>query len=419
MFTSLLNYYLKNAQDRINERIEDINKKRSALRSSSSLYSDLKPIRNSHLYEHKPSAIKVIRESDPQQLYKKMTVRVAESLLENIKLKPNFKPYSSNKDEELEMRKNNFEFISLQEIFWGVGESYTDSDKFNFVLNLFLDLSKHPMYSSMTYSILIDYVPLARYKALDKAIDEDREFGSMFASDYKNANIDVFAEAVYLFCMNNKSDEMMDRFIKFLNTEYKYESKDQNGLFLWKSDIIHFQNFNKAFQKKLEDILEPILNMEMHQSLGKRAYDIILDDFKINSKLMEISMVRGPEEYGRHLTMAEKNDVDVMSSLLSASEIYIDKLTEAQQDFFGDIEEQYFNSMFPSLSTTSYFSEERFHQLITQKQIKELEEKFDPELEEEFDPELEEEFGSELEEEFDPELEEKFDSEIETNNIEY
>lgn len=66
-----------------------------------------------------------------------MTVRVAESLLENIKLKPNFKSYSSNKDEELEMRKNNFEFISLQEIFWGVGESYTDSDKFNFVLNLF------------------------------------------------------------------------------------------------------------------------------------------------------------------------------------------------------------------------------------------------------------------------------------------
>ena len=92
MFTSLLDYYLKNAQDRINERIEDINKERSALRSSgSSLYSDLKPIRNSHLYEHKPSAIKIIRESDPHQLYKKMTVRVAESLLENIKLKPNFK----------------------------------------------------------------------------------------------------------------------------------------------------------------------------------------------------------------------------------------------------------------------------------------------------------------------------------------
>jgi len=412
MFTSLLNYYLKNAQDRINERIEVINKKRSALRSSgSSLYSDLKAIRNSHLYKNKPTTIKVIRESDPDQLYTKMTVRVAKSLLENIKLKPNFKSYSSNKDEELEMKKKNFEFNSLQEIFWGLDESYTNSDKFNFVLNLFLDLSKHPVYSSMTYSILIDYVPLARYKALDKAIDEDQEFGSMFAPDYKNANIDVFAEAVYFFCLKTESDEIMDRFIEFLHMEYKYESKDQTGHFLLKSDIIHFQNFNEAFQKNLKNILEPILNMEMHQSLGKRAYDIVLDDFKINSKLMGISMVRGPEEYGRHLTMAEKNDVDVMSSLLSASEIYIDKLTEAQQDFFGDIEEQYFNSMFPSLPITSYFSEERFNQLIIQKQIKELEEEFDPELEEEFDPELEEEF--------DPELEEKFDSEIETNNIEY
>ena len=396
MFTSLLNYYLKNAQDRINERIEVINKKRYALRSSgSSLYSDLKLIRNSHLYEHKPKTIKDIRESDPDQLYKKMTVRVAESLLENIKLKPNFKSYSSNKDEELEMRKNNFEFISLQEIFWGVGESYTDSDKFNFVLNLFLDLSKHPVYSSMTYSILIYYVPLARYKALDKAIDEDREFGSMFASDYKNANIDVFAEAVYFFCMKTESDKIMDRFIEFLHMEYKYESKDQTGHFLWKPDIIHFQNFNEAFQKNLKNILEPILNMEMHQSLGKRVYDITLDNFKINSKLMEISMVRGPEEYGHHLTMAEKNDVDVMSVLLSVNKIYIDKLIEAQQDIFGDIEEKYFNSMFSSLSTTSYFSEERFLQLITQKQIKELEE------------------------EIDSELEEDFDSEIETNNIEY
>lgn len=396
MFTSLLNYYLKNAQDRINERIEVINKKRYALRSSgSSLYSDLKLIRNSHLYEHKPKTIKDIRESDPDQLYKKMTVRVAESLLENIKLKPNFKSYSSNKDEELEMRKNNFEFISLQEIFWGVGESYTDSDKFNFVLNLFLDLSKHPVYSSMTYSILIDYVPLARYKALDKAIDEDREFGSMFASDYKNANIDVFAEAVYFFCMKTESDKIMDRFIEFLHMEYKYESKDQTGHFLWKPDIIHFQNFNEAFQKNLKNILEPILNMEMHQSLGKRVYDITLDNFKINSKLMEISMVRGPEEYGHHLTMAEKNDVDVMSVLLSVNKIYIDKLIEAQQDIFGDIEQMYFNSMFSSLSTTSYFSEERFLRLITQKQIKELEE------------------------EIDSELEEDFDSEIETNNIEY
>lgn len=382
MFTSLLNYYLKNAQDRINERIEVINKKRYALRSSgSSLYSDLKLIRNSHLYEHKPKTIKDIRESDPDQLYKKMTVRVAESLLENIKLKPNFKSYSSNKDEELEMRKNNFEFISLQEIFWGVGESYTDSDKFNFVLNLFLDLSKHPVYSSMTYSILIDYVPLARYKALDKAIDEDREFGSMFASDYKNANIDVFAEAVYFFCMKTESDKIMDRFIEFLHMEYKYESKDQTGHFLWKPDIIHFQNFNEAFQKNLKNILEPILNMEMHQSLGKRVYDITLDNFKINSKLMEISMVRGPEEYGHHLTMAEKNDVDVMSVLLSVNKIYIDKLIEAQQDIFGDIEQMYFNSMFSSLSTTSYFSEERFLQLITQKQIKELEEEIDSELE--------------------------------------
>lgn len=122
-------------------------------------------------------------------------------------------------------------------------------------------------------------------------------------------------------------------------------------------------------------------------------------------------MVRGPEEYGRHLTMAGKNDVDVMSALLSASEIYIDKLIEAQQDYFGDIEEKYFNSMFSLLSTTSYFSEERLHQLLTQKQIKELEEEFDPEFEEEFEPEFEEEF--------EPELEEEFGSEIETNNIEY
>ncbi|MGQ7461170.1 hypothetical protein ACTGZQ_01210 [Streptococcus suis] len=368
MFNNLINYYLKNAQIRINNRIDEINKERAILRATGdSRYRTLRAIRNTHLYGNKPKIIKEIREGESEILSEKLSVIVAESLIDNIKLKPDFKSYSSKKSDEINMKKRNLEFVSLQELLWGFDFDYTEVDKFNFFLNLFLDLEKIDEFTSLVREVLIDYVPYARYIALEKAVNEDYEFGSMFAPDYKNINVDVFAEATYSFCKSTTSEEVMRRFIEFLQKPYTYESKDSDGRFLIKEVSINFQNFEQAFGQVLHTILEPLFRIENHRSLGKRAYDIIIDDFKINSDLISYSISRSPESYSYYLTLSEKPDVDVLSDLLVASESYIEDLIKAQQDFYGIIEKEYFESEVFRLEASPYFSEERFLYLLDEK----------------------------------------------------
>lgn len=375
MFNNLIQYYLKSAQLRINNRIDAINEERTILRVSGDIrYKELRDIRNTHLYSNKPRTIKEIREGKPEILIDKLSVIVAESLIDNLKLKPDFNSYSSNKTDESNMKKSNLEFISLQELLWGFDFEYTEVDKFNFILNLFLDLERVAEYSSLVCDVLIDYVPYARYIALEKAVNEDYEFGSMFAPDYKNDNIDVFAESVFAFCSSNASNEMMSRFSKFLLTPFMYESKDENGRYLKKSVEVNFQNFEQAFSQVLSNILEPLDSIETYHSLGKRAYDIIIDDFKIDSDLTYYRMSRSPESYGYYLTASEKPDIDVLSDLLEASEIYIEKLMSAQRDFYGNIEQLYFESGMFSNNATTYFSEERFYKMVDEKNQEIIEE---------------------------------------------
>lgn len=377
MFNNLIRYYLKSAQLRINNRIDTINEERTILRASGDIrYKELRDIRNTHLYSNKPRTIKEIREGKPEILIDKLSVIVAESLIDNLKLKPDFNSYSSNKNDEINMKKSNLEFVSLQELLWGFDYDYTEVDKFNFFLNLFLDLEIVAEYSSLVRKILIDYVPYARYIALEKAVSEDCEFGSMFAPDYKNDNIDVFAESVFAFCSSDASHEMMSRFSKFLLTPFMYESKDENGRYLKKSVVVNFQNFEQAFSQVLNHILEPLDGVETYHSLGKRAYDIIMDDFKIDSNLTYYRMSRSPESYGYYLTASEKPDIEVLSNLLEASEIYIEKLMQAQQDFYGNIEQLYFESGMFSNNATPYFSEERFYKMIDEKHQEKIEEEY-------------------------------------------
>lgn len=377
MFNNLIRYYLKSAQLRINNRIDTINEERTILRASGDIrYKELRDIRNTHLYSNKPRTIKEIREGKPEILIDKLSVIVAESLIDNLKLKPDFNSYSSNKNDEINMKKSNLEFVSLQELLWGFDYDYTEVDKFNFFLNLFLDLEIVAEYSSLVRKILIDYVPYARYIALEKAVSEDCEFGSMIAPDYKNDNIDVFAESVFAFCSSDASHEMMSRFSKFLLTPFMYESKDENGRYLKKSVVVNFQNFEQAFSQVLNHILEPLDGVETYHSLGKRAYDIIMDDFKIDSNLTYYRMSRSPESYGYYLTASEKPDIEVLSNLLEASEIYIEKLMQAQQDFYGNIEQLYFESSMFSNNATPYFSEERFYKMIDEKHQEKIEEEY-------------------------------------------
>ena len=83
MFNNLIQYYLKSAQLRINNRIDAINEERTILRASGDIrYKELRDIRNTHLYSNKPRTIKEIREGKAEILIDKLSVIVAESLID-------------------------------------------------------------------------------------------------------------------------------------------------------------------------------------------------------------------------------------------------------------------------------------------------------------------------------------------------
>lgn len=101
--------------------------------------------------------------------------------------------------------------------------------------------------------------------------------------------------------------------------------------------------------------------METYSSLGKRAYDIIIDDFKINSELQYYDMITSPELYD-HSTLIwnEKKLNDVFYYLYSTSEKYIEQLKQIQNDLYGNIEKEYFDSQMFQQNSSPYYSEERF-----------------------------------------------------------
>ena len=271
------------------------------------------------------------------------------------------------------MRSENLEFRTLQELFWGFDKEFTQKDKFNFFLNLFLDLESDEEYSFYIQKILLDYVPYARELAFEQYIEHYKNYDCIFENDSKNNHVDTFAESVYLFCLSDVSEKIMDRFLEFLRSEYTYESKDSNGRYQLKKEIIHFQNFEDAFRKLNKDILESIFNTNTNNSLGNRAYSILLDDLKLGDELMNLELSRSSEEYGYYITRAEKNEMDVMLELLEASEVYIEQLENLQKDIFGNIEQEYFESEMFLIKASHCFSEARFLELLEKKQIDELE----------------------------------------------
>lgn len=368
MFDNLLSYYIRNSQKQINNRIEEINQKRKELKSSGDVrYKRLTSLKPTHLYANKPSLIKVIRESEPNILKEKFTVKIAESLKNNIKLKPDLKTASNVKEDEIKMKRNNLEFISLQEILWGFDDEFEKREVFNFFINLFLDLEEDPMYSSIINELLMQYVPYARYIGMKKI--ENYCALSISNESYKDDNVDVYSEAVFKFCKSKVATEIMERFKTFLNEPFTYESKDKNGRFLMKEGIVNFQNFEQAFSQNLKFVLEPLSDFKDFKSLGKRVYEIILDNCIIEQKIFDIFHlgIECPYREDMEIELQEREE-DILFDFQEKNLTYIKDIIQFQKKLEGDIEEEYFESSLFSLHNSQYFSQERFIELIGKKQ---------------------------------------------------
>ena len=371
----ILNYFCKLSQAQLKNKIETIDKERKLLREKP-LYSHLKKrITCTDLYKNKPKIIKNILNEDYTQLKNLLTYTIAESIKENMKLKPEL--ITDDEDDEklsMQLKRGNREFLSVLEIFWGGTEEILNFESeiyYNLILNFCLDFLADKRTQYLMNKNLINYIPYARYFSYEDAIKEsvDSELMSfLIMENYENANIDILGEAIYNFSKSNKAREVANLFVKCINSKVVYDSKDSNGKYDPKEQNVYFKNFHIAFEQNLDKFLEIISLNE--NNLGERAYNIIKEDCKLIYEITHVEMSGVMED--RYLTVTEKPLYDVYRKLSASNSNYINELIVFQKDLEGDIEKEYFNKKLFDEYKSQYYCEERFLKLCSQK-VAELE----------------------------------------------
>ena len=361
----ILNYFCKLSQARLNNKIKTINNERKVLREKP-LYRDLKKrITCTDLYKNKPKIIKNIINEDYTQLKDLLSNTIAESIKENMKLKP--EAITKNPDDNLSMKlkRENREFLSVLEIFWGDTEEILNFESeiyYNLILNFCLDFLADKRTQYLMNKNLINYIPYARYFSYEDVIKEsvDSELMSfLIMENYENANIDILGEAIYNFSKSNKAREVANLFVKCVNSKVSYDSKDSNGKYEPKHENVCFKNFHIAFEQNLDE-----------NNLGERVYNIIKEDCKLIYEITHAEMSGVMED--RYLTVTEKPFYDVYRKLSASNSNYINELIIFQKNLEGDIEKEYFNKKLFDEYKSQYYCEERFLKLCSQK-VAELE----------------------------------------------
>lgn len=383
----ILNYFCKLSQDRLNERIKLINNERKILKEKPR-YRNLKnKITCTELYKNKPKIIKNILNEDYTQLKNLLTYTIAESIKENMKLKPELITNDDDKKLSMQLKIENREFLSVFEIFWGNREDIINSDSeiyYNLILNFCLDFLGDNRTRYIMNKNLINYIPYARYVSYQNTIkrSNDNSLMSLLIGDsFRNDNIDVLGEAIYNFSKSNKAREVANLFVECINSKVAYDSKDSYGEYDKKDKDVHFKNFQIAFEQNLDKFLE-IISMD-ENNLGERVYNIIKEDCKLIYEITHAEMSGVMED--RYLTVTEKPFYDVYRKLSASNSNYINDLIDFQKKLEGDIENEYFDKNPFGNYKSQYYCEERFFKLCSQKVAElesEIEEKQFRELEE-------------------------------------
>ncbi len=382
----ILNYFCKLSQERLNNKIKIINNERELLREKP-LYKDLKKrITCTDLYKNKPKIIKNILNEDYTQLKDLLSYTIAESIKENMKLKPEVKTKTIDDNLSIQLKRENREFLSVLEIFWGNMEDILNSDSeiyYNLIFNFCLDFLKDERTQNIMNKNLINYIPYARYMSYEDAIKECGDSDLMSLLIEEKANVDILGEAIYNFSKSEKAIKVANLFVELINSEVVYDSKDSNRSYEKKVANVYFKNFHIAFEQYLDKFLEIISLNE--NNFGERAYDIIKEDCKLIYEITRAEISGVMED--RYLTVAEEPLYDVFRKLSVANSNYINELIVFQKNLEGDIEKEYFNKKLFDKYKTQYYCEERFLELCSQKvvelksEIEELNSRFEKCLE--------------------------------------
>ncbi|MEO1780741.1 hypothetical protein [Enterococcus diestrammenae] len=363
MYENLKKFFFTSAQQRIKVRVEQINEERTMLRQSGKIqYKNLKNLKATHIYPNKPKLVKNVLDGEIEGFDNFLSSSVAGAILKNVRLIPERLTNSSDCILETKMKKENLEFTSLAEVYWGDDEHLLSNEgQFSFFFYLFSDLLESPEYSGKVEQFLIDYIPFASYFAYERGLKENGDL--IYYTNYSlDKNVDVFAEAVYYLCKFGSLQELMEKFVELIHSKFEYESKDSIGRYIKKETDTGFSVFEKILDQFVKEFVLPLLEEIDPSSLGKRVYDILVADLiRMNSRLLYMEMSISPEARGYHSTMGEGVEMDVMQNLVDASDAYVEELHHVQIQMYGDIESEYFNSQFFLLRQGErYFSMNRF-----------------------------------------------------------
>ena len=369
----ILNYFCKSSQQRLNKKIIDINSKRKDLKSNDAIgmHKDLKKLSYTGIYKNKPRAIKKILNDNYTNLEKLLTITIAESMLNNIKLNPHAKTYSIDPEISEQLRYANMEFNTISEIYWGDTKEiirYESEIYYSFILCFCLDFLENKKTQDIMKKNLMCYTPFAKYIAYENAIEnsEDNSLMSLLiGDDYKKDNIDVLGEAIYNFSKSHKAREIASLFVECINSTAEFESKDSTGRYLKKTEIVHFKNFRDVFEQNIDKFLK-IISFPKN-TLGDRLYTIIKEDCELIFEITHTEISGFIQD--RYLSRTEVPLYDIYKKLFTSNSKYINDLIEFQKKLEGDIENEYFNKNPFGNYKSEYYCEERFLNFHLQKQI--------------------------------------------------
>lgn len=374
-----LNYFCKLSQERLNNKIIAIKNERKILKEKP-LYSDLKPkITNTDLYKNKPKIIAEILNGEHTELKKLLTLTIANSIKENMKLKPNARTNPDDSELRKELKKDNMEFLSVSEIFWGEESDITDKESniyHNLILCICLDFLEDEESRDIVNKKLMEYIPYATYIGYEKSIKQfkNKEHAYMLYNDkYRHTNVDVFCEAVYYFSKSDEAIKLAKLFAECINNKVKYDSKDDKGKYMPKKELVYFNNFDKAFAEYKCRFLDIFKESEGITSLGERVYNLILEEHNVAYYLCSREMEIEPGTADEQLTTTGKPRFNVMKMFLYTNREYIENLENIQIELIGNIEEEYLKELPFGKYKSRYFSYERqFHFISNPKEREEL-----------------------------------------------
>lgn len=329
MYDNTLDYFAKKSQTTINEYILKVNSHRKELREGGKFtLSKVSNIRNTHLYPNKPKTIKTIREGSTKEILSHLTTKVATSIQQNMKLETH----------DTSLKKPLYENVS--EVFWGNINSILDSVEQSslFIFNLFADLRNHPKFGSMINTALMRYTPYAVYVAMEYVCSKEGVDPMLINRSYKDEHIDIWGEAIYHFTLfSSVAEEIIKKFFDFLSSKYYFETRDNEGKYLRKPEVISFQNFEKAISNSIDDILEPLSALEFIGTTGYHIYNLTVESVLITHDLEYSEISTSIETRERCYTASEEQVSSVKEELVKKTEQYIEDLLSIENRLHGKI----------------------------------------------------------------------------------